>query len=95
MRIIDSVETGRADPGAIAEALKMTESELASSLTALQTSFSRILQETRQELASEYIVRTDLTINEISYMLGFTDCSNFARSFKRWTGKTPRQFRKE
>jgi AraC-like DNA-binding protein len=28
-------------------------------------------------------------------MLGFSDCSNFARSFRRWTGKSPSDFREE
>jgi len=30
---------------------------------------------------------------EITYMLGFNDTSSFSRAFKRWSGRSPREFR--
>jgi AraC-like DNA-binding protein len=32
---------------------------------------------------------------EIAYLLGFSEPNSFFRSFKRWTGKTPADFRQE
>ncbi|MBT6584015.1 MAG: helix-turn-helix transcriptional regulator, partial [Gammaproteobacteria bacterium] len=59
------------------------------------TNLSRAISDTRRELAEDYIPRADLTINEVAYMLGFSDCSNFARSFRRWTGKSPTEYRQQ
>ena len=42
----------------------------------------------------EEVVRDNhLTTSHIAFMLGFSDQSNFSRAFKRWTGKTPGQYR--
>ena len=44
--------------------------------------------------SAEYLQSNDYTQAEIAFMLGFTDQSNFARAFKRWTGQTPSDYRK-
>ncbi len=40
------------------------------------------------------ISRPDLTIQQISFFLGFAESPSFCRFFKRLTGKTPKDFRK-
>lgn len=77
----------------LAHAMDLSAEELASQLKSSGTSYQQLLGDTRRELAEEYIMRADLSVNEIAYMLGFSDCSNFARSFRRWTGKSPSDFR--
>ena len=47
----------------------------------------------RKELAVHYISRPELTIEAIAALMGFQDNSAFYRSFKKWTGLTPGQFR--
>ena len=79
----------------LSESLDLTEQDLSAQLKSSGTSYQQLLGDTRRELAEEYILRSDLTVNEIAYMLGFSDCSNFARSFRRWTGKSPTDFRDE
>lgn len=37
--------------------------------------------------------RTDLSIQQISFLLGYADSPSFCRFFKRLTGKTPKEFR--
>ncbi|HCD76524.1 MAG TPA: AraC family transcriptional regulator, partial [Alcanivorax sp.] len=32
-------------------------------------------------------------ISEVAYALGYNDVANFSRAFKRWSGKTPREYR--
>jgi AraC-like DNA-binding protein len=32
-------------------------------------------------------------VTEVTFLLGFTDTSNFTRAFKRWTGVSPTEFR--
>ena len=79
----------------LADSLQLSAEDLGSQLKASGTSYQQLLGDTRRELAEEYIMRADLSVNEIAYMLGFSDCSNFARSFRRWTGKSPSDFRED
>ncbi|SMG64766.1 [weak similarity to] AraC-type DNA-binding domain-containing protein, partial [methanotrophic bacterial endosymbiont of Bathymodiolus sp.] len=44
-------------------------------------------------LADKYIKDSSLNLNEISFLLGFSEISSFSRAFKRWTGSSPRAYR--
>ncbi len=59
-------------------------------LTAKQLILECLLREARRSLAY-----THLTLNGISYRLGFRDTAYFCRLFKRHTGKTPQQYKDE
>jgi len=93
MSLFELLPRGDFSLESLAGSLVMTEEELSSQLKAKGTSYQQLLGDSRRELAEEYILRSDLSVNEIAYMLGFSDCSNFARSFRRWTGKSPSDFR--
>ena len=58
-----------------------------------ETTFKSLLEDTRRELALHYIRETYRPIGEITYLLGFSEPSNFTRAFKRWTGVAPAEFR--
>ncbi len=49
----------------------------------------------RMQAAKTYLATTDLSVGEIVSACGFSDDSNFSRSFKQRTGKTPSEFRKD
>jgi AraC-like DNA-binding protein len=57
------------------------------------TSFSQVLSDTKSDLAKEFLKSGDVRTDEIAYLLGYSEESAFARSFKRWTGRTPSQFK--
>ena len=57
------------------------------------TSYSKILDEVRFDLARSKLEQADLTIQEISYELGYEHQANFTRAFKRISGITPLQYR--
>jgi len=57
------------------------------------TSYKDLLDETRRELASHYMAESHRSINEITYLLGFSEPSNFSRAFRRWTGCSPSAYR--
>ena len=57
------------------------------------TSFKKILNEVREDLALKYIKDSSLTVSEISFLLGFAETSSFSRAFKRWTGGSPKAYR--
>jgi AraC-like DNA-binding protein len=55
--------------------------------------FSTLLDEVRLDMAQRYLSAGRATLTEIAYLLGFSEPNSFFRSFKRWTGKTPADFR--
>jgi AraC-like DNA-binding protein len=59
------------------------------------TTYSELLDDCRHSLALKYISRRNIPITEIAFLLGFSDQSNFSRSFKRWTGTTPQKYRSQ
>jgi AraC-like DNA-binding protein len=58
------------------------------------TSFVDLLDETRRELAAGYIRRSDYSVGEVAYLLGFAETSSFNRAFRRWTGMSPSEYRR-
>lgn len=78
----------------IARHLHVSTSTLQAKLARRGTSFQALLDGTRHELALGYMGQSRLSITEIAFMLGFSDLSNFIRAFKRWTGKSPTEFKK-
>ncbi|MDX2212645.1 MAG: AraC family transcriptional regulator [Oculatellaceae cyanobacterium bins.114] len=78
---------------AIARELTMSVRNLQRGLQAEGTSYQRLLEETRKELAIQYLKKPDVVIHDVAFLLGFSEPSAFHRAFKRWTGETPRKYR--
>lgn len=78
----------------IAGRLHMSPRSLRRALAHAQTSFQLIQDDVRRKLAESYMLASDLGIDEIGYLLGFSDSSNFRNAFKKWTGMTPGAFRR-
>lgn len=95
MSLFELLPRGDFSLSSLAGSLDMADEDLNSQLKAKGISYQQLLGDSRRELAEEYILRSDLSVNEIAYMLGFSDCSNFARSFRRWSGKSPSDFRED
>ena len=92
-KIIEGLPDGRPNPEGIAQTLNTSLRSLQRRLRDEDTSFKSLLSETQQELALQYMRDTSRSIGEITYLLGFSEPSNFTRAFKRWTGKSPGEFR--
>ena len=89
VRLLPSGVSGKEQ---VAQALNMSTRTLYNKLEAADTTFREVLDETRRTLAEAYILQ-DLPIFEIAYLIGFSDTANFSRAFKKWTGKSPMEFR--
>jgi len=57
------------------------------------TSYQKIKDKLRQDLAMTRLRESDLSINQVSREVGFNEPAAFTRAFKHWTGKTPRAYR--
>ncbi|MFP6807271.1 MAG: AraC family transcriptional regulator [Pseudomonadales bacterium] len=84
---------GEPDKQAIANELNMSPRTLQRRLEEEDTSVKEIVNETRHQLSLSFLDKPHYSIKEVAYALGFSDPSNFARAFRRWTGRTPRQYR--
>ena len=54
--------------------------------------FSELLKEIREKLAKKYL-HENYSVEQITYLLGFSEPSVFRKAFKKWSGFTPRQYR--
>jgi AraC-like DNA-binding protein len=90
--LLKAMPSGEIAQKGIARALSQSASTLQRRLREEGTSYQRLLDGTRQELALDYLKEGRHSLAEIAFLLGFADQSNFTRAFRRWTGKTPRQY---
>lgn len=57
------------------------------------TSYQRIKDNARRDVAISLLSRDGLTVSEVAEQTGFSDPSAFHRSFKKWTGQSPGSYR--
>ena len=93
LAIVDGLPSGQSSDNAVAKAVYMTPRTLQRRLTALGTTYSKVLAAVRRDLAEQYLADPNRSMYEITYLLGFSELSAFSRAFKRWTGKTPSEIR--
>lgn len=77
----------------VAQTLHLSQRTLQRRLQEEGTTFQSLLDDTRRELAEQYLAQPALTLLEIAYLLGFADPSNFFRAFRRWFDTTPGEYR--
>jgi len=92
-RIIELLPDGRPSQEAIAASLHLSLRSLQRKLQNENTSFTTLLNDTQQQLAMQYIRESHRSIGEITYLLGYAEPGSFTRAFRRWTGKSPLQYR--
>lgn len=78
----------------ISRILNVSSTTLRRKLVQEGTTYQDIKDQTRKDAAIEYLSREDLTINNTAYLMGFLDPSAFNRTFKRWTGLPPGEYRR-
>ncbi|SHO47495.1 AraC family transcriptional regulator [Desulfopila aestuarii] len=91
--IVEHLPSGDATVEKIASELFVSTRKLQRLLQEEGTSFLTLLNSTRQSIAEQYVQNKNMDLTEIAFLLGFSDQSTFSRSFKRWTGRSPRAFR--
>lgn len=59
----------------------------------LNMSTSEFINRVRINNAKELIIKSDLTLAEIAFKVGYNDAAYFTRIFKKNTGQTPGEFK--
>lgn len=77
----------------VAGQLNMSPPTLRRHLRKEGVSYQGLKDQTRRDAAIAYLSRPELSVSAVSALMGFTDASAFHRSFKKWTGLTPGQYR--
>jgi len=77
----------------VAKTLNMSVSTLRRRLLDEETTYQKIKDECRRESSINYMNSPELSINDVAGLMGFDEPSAFFRSFKRWTGMTPGEYR--
>jgi AraC-like DNA-binding protein len=91
--IVRQLASGDLSEEKIADELGISLRNLQRRLKDEGTSYKALMEDTRHELALNYIKQSHLSLGEITFMLGFSETSNFSRAFKRWTGMAPGAYR--
>lgn len=79
----------------VAEKLQISTRTLRRRLKQEQGNYQAILNEVRYSLAKQYLGESRLPLEDISALLGYSDPGNFSHAFKRWSGMSPRQYRRQ
>ncbi|GGA93874.1 hypothetical protein GCM10011511_16470 [Puia dinghuensis] len=58
-------------------------------------SYGELAESVRKATAMHYLRSSDYPLKEISFMLGYNELSAFSRAFKKWTGRSPQDLRRQ
>jgi AraC-like DNA-binding protein len=92
--LLENLARGEPNAAATARELGLSERTLHRRLRAERTSFRKILDTVRGDLATDLLSERRIGIAEIAFVLGYSEPAAFYRSFRRWTGQTPLAFRR-
>ena len=88
-QLLSELPSGTTTDEDIAKALHLSVRTMQRRLHEENITYKQLLDDTRRELALQYIKDPSVSINEITYLLGYSEPANFSRAFKRWTGQSP------
>ncbi|MBN3788376.1 AraC family transcriptional regulator [Burkholderia sp. Ac-20353] len=77
----------------VSHKLNISSRTLIRRLQSQHLSFQEIKDDLRRDLAILDLARTDISLGEIAYALGFSSPATFHRAFRQWTGMTPGAYR--
>ena len=87
----------RGEPTAeiVSQALTVSPRTLARRLADEGTSLSELLDDVRHGLAVKYVEQPEISIDQITALLGYAGAASFTHAFHRWTGSSPSAARRD
>jgi AraC-like DNA-binding protein len=93
--VLPVLHKGEAGMARVAASLGCSRDTLYRRLKAEGTTFEALLDDLRHRLAIDYLAGGKVSVTETAYLTGFSDPAAFSRAFKRWTGRSPGEMRRE
>jgi AraC-like DNA-binding protein len=87
------IVSGGASESMISYLLSISTRTLRRALAAQGTTFRRLLEDIRYEIARQLLADSHISINEIADLLDYGHASAFTRAFQRWTNSSPAAWR--
>ncbi|APE34738.1 hypothetical protein BOX37_13155 [Nocardia mangyaensis] len=78
----------------VAAELGISRRTLQRRLTESGIDFRRVRASVRLKRAADMLRSSDATISEIASLVGYLEVSSFSHAFRRWSGESPRQYRR-
>lgn len=91
--LIEQLSSGEISVDGMARQLHMSRRTLQRKLSEAETSYEKLVDDTRRDLAQRYMDEGVKSVSEVTFLLGFSGQSAFTRAFKRWTGASPTAYR--
>jgi len=91
--LFEKIQGGNPSIEDVAKDLGISVRVLQNKLRREGVTFSKLATNVRKDLAQSYLTERHYTVEDIAYLLGFSEPSAFRRAFKTWTGMTPKQYR--
>ena len=90
---LEQLASGEPSAEDIAQRLNMSSRTLQRKLAEANTTYLKLVDDCRRDLALRYVSDPDKSITDITFLLGFSSQSAFSRAFRRWTGASPTERR--
>lgn len=91
--LLSGIPSGRFSLDDISQNLGLSSRTLQRNLSAENTSFKEQVQNIQKMMTLSYL-KLNLSTDEISYLVGYTENSAFLRAFKKWTGSSLSEYKK-
>lgn len=93
--LIELLPAGDVKIDDVARKLSLSKRSLQRKLKEEETTFQKQLNHTRELLARHYLKNSEMTSDDIAYLLGYQDLNSFIRAFHIWTGKTVSEYKRD
>jgi len=93
--LLEEITSGEVSEEDMARRLHMSRRTLQRKLSETNTTYQKLVDDTRRDLALRYMEDPRNSITDVTFLLGFSGQSAFTRAFKRWTGMSPTTYREQ
>src|SRR5271170_2179465 len=88
-QLLNLLPSGRVQAAAVAQQLGVSARSLTRHLAEEGATFSEILDRMRNRLALRYLADERISLQQIAWLLGYSERAAFNHAFKRWFGTSP------